>query len=143
MLLDTPSVMFLESSGMSGLSTSYILLQTTPLRLTKPQLVYRWLASYWPHGCPLSPQPSKGSLCHICGVAEGSSLPFSLDAQCAVGSVQGSRCKTHVPNFTWKAPCPLANLLSFTNPPTPDPPTTVLTVGPGCPSSSEEGDGLF
>lgn len=50
MLLDTPSMMFLESSGDSGLSTSYTLLQATQLRLSRLQVVSRWLASSCPKG---------------------------------------------------------------------------------------------
>ncbi len=42
MLLDTSSVMFLESLGVSGLSTSYTLIQATQLRLIRPQLVSSW-----------------------------------------------------------------------------------------------------
>lgn len=90
---DVPGIMCV-----SGLSASYILLQTTQLRLIRPQHVYRWLASYWPHGYPLSPQPSLGSLCYICGVADGSYPPLSLDVLCAVGSGQGPRCKAPMPS---------------------------------------------
>lgn len=54
MPLETSSVMFLESSGVSGLSASYILLQATQLRLIRSQLVSSWLTSYFaPHGSPL------------------------------------------------------------------------------------------
>ena len=50
--LDTSwTVMFLESLDVSGLSTSYALLQVTQPGLIRPQLVSRWLASY--HDSPL------------------------------------------------------------------------------------------
>ena len=51
--LDTSSVMFLESLDVSGLSTSYALLQVTQLGLIRPQLVSRWLASYQDSMAPL------------------------------------------------------------------------------------------
>jgi len=53
MLLDTSSVTFLESPGVSGLSTSYTLLQVTSPGLIRPHLVSRWLATYAFHGSPL------------------------------------------------------------------------------------------
>ncbi len=46
MPLDTSSVMFLESLGVSGLSASYMLLQVTRPALTRPQPVSRWQTIY-------------------------------------------------------------------------------------------------
>ena len=51
--LDTSSVMFLGSLDVSGLSTSYALLQVTQPGLIRPQLVSRWLASYHDSMAPL------------------------------------------------------------------------------------------
>ena len=51
--LDTSSVMFLESLDVSGLSTSYALLQVTQPGMIRPQLVSRWLASYHDSMAPL------------------------------------------------------------------------------------------
>lgn len=47
MLLVTSSLMFLDSWSVSGLSTSCALLQATQLGVSEPQLVNRWLPSYY------------------------------------------------------------------------------------------------
>lgn len=46
MQLDSSSVMFLESLGVSGLSTSYTLIQMTQPGLIRTKLVSRWCTSY-------------------------------------------------------------------------------------------------
>lgn len=46
MPLETCSVMFPKSLGVSGLSTSYTLLQVTKPGYVRPRLVFRWLTSY-------------------------------------------------------------------------------------------------
>lgn len=84
----------------SCLWTSYTFLQATQLRLIRPQLVSKWLASYFPHDCPF--------MSHI-----GSSPPFCFDARCTLASCQGSCCQAPASHFKPEAPHPPATLPTF------------------------------
>ena len=114
--LDTSSVMFLGSLDVSGLSTSYALLQVTQPGLIRPQLVSRWLASYHDSMAPLfwATAILRLSLPHrwYCGWLSSFSHPRCLNYW-RLWPRKG--CKSSASNLHRETPCSPASLLAVTD----------------------------